>query len=135
MLQIRRFLQSCLNQQSGGMSHHSTRNNAPILVQVMDTLIEIQQLLEEINGLHIEGLPKIERLNALVGKYVNLEYRLPSGMRVKFLDDQTTYLGNQIESEFGGDRCFGILASMDFIMVCTYEKDGANPELVLYKKR
>ena len=29
-----------------------------------------KQLLEEINGLHIEGLPKIERLNALVGKYV-----------------------------------------------------------------
>ena len=92
-------------------------------------------MLEEINGLHIEGLPKIERLNALVGKYVNLEYRLPSGVRVKFLDDQTTYLGSQIESEYGGDRCFGILASMDFIMICTYEKDGANPELVLYKKR
>ena len=27
------------------------------------------------------------------------------------------------------------LANMDFIMVCTYEKDGVNPELVLYKKR
>jgi hypothetical protein len=24
---------------------------------------------------------------------------------------------------------------MDFILVCTYEKDGANPELILYKKR
>ena len=94
-----------------------------------------RQLIEEINGLHIEGLPKVEKLNALVGKFVNLEYRLPSGMKVKFLDDQTTYLGNQLESEFGGDRCFGVLANMDFIMVCTYEKEGANPELVLYKKR
>ena len=77
----------------------------------------------------------MERLNALVGKYVNLEYRLPNGGKVKFLDDGTTYLGNQLEPEFGGDRCFGVLANMDFILVCTYGKDGADPELVLYKKR
>ena len=51
------------------------------------------------------------------------------------MDDQTTYLGNQLESEFGGDRCFGILANMDFIIICTYGEDGADPELVLYKKR
>ena len=94
-----------------------------------------QQLISEINDLHIEGMPKVEKLNALVGSYVNLPYRLPSGMNVKFLDDQTTYLGNQLESEFGGDRCFGVLANMDFIMVCTYGKEGADPELVLYKKR
>ena len=94
-----------------------------------------KQMIEEINGLHIEGLPKVEKLNALVGQYVNLEYRLPGGMKVKFLDDQKTYLGNQLESEFGGERCFGVLATMDFILVCTYEREGANPELVLYKKR
>ena len=94
-----------------------------------------KQLIEEINELHVEGMPKVERLNALVGRFVNLEYRLPNGTHVKFLDDQTTYLGNQLESEFGGDRCFGVLANMEFILVCTYEKDGANPELVLYHKR
>ena len=94
-----------------------------------------KQLIGEINDLHIEGMPKVEKLNALVGRYVNLEYRLPNGANVKFLDDQTTYLGNQLESEFGGERCFGVLANMDFILVCTYEKDGVNPELVLYKKR
>lgn len=94
-----------------------------------------QKLIEEINELHVEGMPKLTRLNALVGSYVNLAYPLPSGSNVKFLDDQTTYLGNQLESEFGGDRCFGVLASMDFILICTYEAEGANPELVLYKKR
>ena len=94
-----------------------------------------EQLIKEINDLRIEGMPKLEKLNALVGKYVNLEYRLPNGANVKFLDDQITYLGNQLESEFGGDRCFGVIANMDFIMVCTYEKDGINPELVLYQKR
>ena len=94
-----------------------------------------QKLIEEINGLHIEGMPRVEKLNALVGQSVNLAYRLPNGDQVKFLDDQTTYLGNQLESEFGGERCFGVLANMEFILVCTYEKEGTNPELVLYKKR
>ena len=94
-----------------------------------------QQLIEEINALGIEGMPKVEKLNALVGSYVNLAYPLPSGMSVKFLDDGTTYLGNQLESEFGGDRCFGVLANMDFILICTYGAEGADPELVLYKKR
>ena len=94
-----------------------------------------KRLIQEINDLHIEGMPKVEKLNALIGAYVNLAYPLPNGAQVKFLDDQTTYLGNQLESEFGGDRCFGILANMDFILICTYEAEGANPELVLYKKR
>lgn len=94
-----------------------------------------QTLIDEINALDIDGMPKITRLNALVGKYVNLEYRLPNGQTVKFLDDNVTYLGNQLECEFGTDRCFGVLANMDFILVCTYEENGENPELVLYKKR
>ena len=94
-----------------------------------------QQLIDEINALHVEGMPELKTLNALVGSFVNLEYRLPSGQKVRFLDEGTTYLGNQLECEFGGDRCFGVLANMDFILVCTYEAEGANPELVLYKKR
>ena len=94
-----------------------------------------KQLIREINDLHIEGMPKVDTLNALVGSFVNLAYPLPSGVSVKFLNDGTTYLGNQLASEFGGDRCFGVLANMDFILVCTYEAEGKNPELVLYKKR
>ena len=94
-----------------------------------------RQLIDEINALHIEGLPTLTKLNALAGSYVNLAYRLPSGEHVKFLDDQTTYLGNQLESDLGGDRCFGVLAGMDFILVCTYGAEGSDPELVLYKKR
>lgn len=94
-----------------------------------------KQLIDEINALQIEGMPKLTKLNALVGSYVNLAYRLPNGNMVKFLDDSATYLGNQLKCEFGGDRCFGVLANMDFIMVSTYEKDGVNPELIVYKKR
>lgn len=94
-----------------------------------------KQLIEEINALNIEGMPKLTKLNALVGGYVNLEYRLPNGKMMKFLDDNTTYLGNQLECEFGGERCFGVIANLDFIMVATYEANGENPELVIYKKR
>lgn len=85
--------------------------------------------------LGIEGLPKIENLNVLSGSFINLEYILPNGNVVKFLDDKASYLGSELECEFGGDRCFGIAANMDFLLICTYEKDGKNPELVMYKKR
>ena len=94
-----------------------------------------KKLIDEINALQIEEMPKVENLNALVGGYINLEYRLPNGKTVKFLDDGATYLGNQLECKFGGNRCFGIAANMDFILVCTYEENGENPELVVYKKR
>ncbi len=92
-------------------------------------------LINEFNALHVEGMPKVEKLNALVGGYINMEYRLPNGKTVKFLDDNATYLGNQLECEFGGERCFGIAANMDFLLVCIYEANGENPELVIYKKR
>lgn len=92
------------------------------------------QLIEEFNALQIEGMPKVTELSALVGGYVNLEYPMPNGQTVKLLDDNATYLGYQLESEFG-DRCFGLVANMDFLLVCTYEENGENPELVIYKKR
>ena len=75
-------------------------------------------------GFHGNDLESVEKLNALVGKYINLAYRLPNGETVKFLDDRATYLGNQLECEFGGDRCFSIAANMDFLLVCTYEENG-----------
>ena len=70
-------------------------------------------------------MPKLERLNMLVGSYDNLAYPLPSGISTKFLVDNATYFGNQLESKLG------VLANMDFILVYTYEADGKNPELVL----
>ncbi len=94
-----------------------------------------EKLIGEINALEIDGMPKVEKLNALVGSFVNLPYRLPNGETVRFLDDNTTYLGNQLPCVFDENRCFGVLANMDFILICTYEADGKDPELVLYKKR
>ena len=94
---------------------------------------ELSDLIEEINNLNIEGMPKLESLSALVGAYVNLEYRLPSGMKAKFLDDNVTYLGNQLEVD--NNRCFGIVANAEIILICTYGVEGANPELILFKRR
>ena len=92
-------------------------------------------LIDEINSLGIDDMPRVEKLNALVGKYVNLEYTLPGGEKVRFLDDNATYLGNQLASEIAEGVCFGVLANMDFILVCTYGEGGSDPELILYKKR
>lgn len=94
-----------------------------------------KQLIYEFNTLlDMEGLPKVKDLNVLYGEFINMEYRLPNGEKVKFLDDRQAYLGSQLESKFGG-RCIGIAGNMDFLLVCTYEENGENPELVIYKKR
>ena len=91
-----------------------------------------EQLIDELNALlDIEGLPKVENLNLLPGEFVNLEYTLPNGEKVKFLDDKKTYLGSQLEGE---TKCYGIVANMNFILICRYEENGENPELVIYKK-
>ena len=94
-----------------------------------------KQLIDEFNVLlEIEGLPKVEKLNVLSGSFINLEYRLPNGNKIKFLNDQASYLGSQLELE-GLDRCIGIAANMEFLLISSYEADGKNPELVVYKKR
>ena len=92
-------------------------------------------LIDEFNGLGIPGMPKINELYALVGKYVNLEYPLPNGRTVKFLDDNSMYLGNQVECQGKEGRCYGMVACLDFLLVCEYGENGTDPEIVLYKRR
>ena len=96
-------------------------------------------ILKEINNLGIEGMPKVSELYSLCGFYVNLAYPMPSGADVKLLNDGRVYLGTQVECVFNdgrrNDRCFGIIADMSFILICEYGADGANPEIVLFKRR
>ncbi len=94
-----------------------------------------ETLIREINELNIEGMPKVEALYALMGKDVNLEYMLPNGTSVRFLDDEKTYLGNQMSSQIADGLYFGVVAGMDFILVSTYEEEGKYPELIVYRKR
>ncbi|MBO4541296.1 MAG: helix-turn-helix domain-containing protein [Bacilli bacterium] len=92
-------------------------------------------LIGEINALGIDGMPKVTRLSALVGQYVNLEYPMPNGAKMRFLDDETTYLGTQVESEKEKGLCYGVVANVDFILVCTYGEGGADPKLIVFRKR
>lgn len=96
-----------------------------------------QKLVDEFNGLNVPGMKKINDLYPSVGSFVNLEYNLPNGQSVKFLDDTHIYLANQIDCEFDehGDRCFGLAAGADFLLVCEYGKNGENPEIIIFKHR
>ncbi len=90
-------------------------------------------LIEEINALGIDGL-SVQDLNLLNGFYVNLEYPLANGEKVKFLKDSDIYFGNQIERP-GQERCYGVVADEKMILVCEYGYMGKDPELICYKKR
>ena len=92
-----------------------------------------QQLIDEINALGICGLI-VDNLNLLTGAFVNLEYPLSNGTTAKFLNDKDIYLGNQIEIP-NSERCYGVVVNEDFILVCEYGCNGADPEIVLYKRR
>ncbi len=94
-----------------------------------------ESLIGEFNALGIPGMPEIRELYALVGSFVNLEYPLPGGQKGKFLDDSSIYLGNQVACELREGRCYGILADRKFLLVCEYGENGADPEIVLYKRR
>ncbi|MBS6447724.1 MAG: DUF3795 domain-containing protein [Clostridiales bacterium] len=93
-----------------------------------------EQLIAEFNALGIEDMEKVTRLNALIGSYINVEYALPSGQTVKLLNDGKVYLGNQICKK-GSDRCYGLAADENHLLVCEYGENGSDAEIILYKKR
>ena len=93
------------------------------------------QLMEEINQLAIPGMPQVTQLVAMNGRTVNLPYPLPSGQKVAFLDDDQVYLGTQLPCEWDEHHLFGVVAGMDFILVCCCDEQWTEPELVAYRKR
>ncbi len=100
-----------------------------------EKLLEFKRgLIGEINALlRLEGLPEVMDLNVLPGEFINMEYTLTNGERVKLLDDKVAYLGSQIEWETG--KCIGIAANTSLILICSYEKNGVNPQIIIYKSR
>ena len=90
-------------------------------------------LICEINALELPAL-MVTDLNLLNGVYVNLEYCLPNGQKVKLLEDHKVYLGTQIETP-GNDRCYGVVGDEQYLLVCTYGCNGADPQIVCYQKR
>lgn len=94
-----------------------------------------EQLCQEFNQLNMPGMEKVTDLNALPGFYINLEYTLPGGQKVKFWDDKRVYLGNQICKQDGSGRCFGLTADETHLLVCEYGDNGSDPEIVVYQRR
>lgn len=90
------------------------------------------QLIDEVNALGIKDMPHIDNLFVLQGSFVNMEYVI-NGNKVKLLDDNATYWGNQVEK--GDGRCFGIACDEHHILVSEYGKDGADAEIVILKRR
>lgn len=91
-------------------------------------------MIAEFNALGIPDMPTVTELLPLGGFYVNLEYTMPSGQPVRLLQNEKIYLGYQL-CKTGSDRCYGLVADENFLLVCEYGENGADAELVIYKKR
>lgn len=92
------------------------------------------KIIAEFNALYIEDMEEVTDLYALKGGFVNLEYTLPGGQTIKFWDDDRIYLGNQLCKK-DSDRCYGLTADENYLLVCEYGENGSNPEIIVYKKR
>lgn len=93
-----------------------------------------KKLIEEFNALGIEDMDEVTDLNEFPGFFINCEYTLPSGQVVKLWDDNRIYLGNELCKK-GSDRCYGIAADENYLMVCEYGNEGADAEIVIFKRR
>ncbi len=92
-----------------------------------------KELIAEFNALGIEDMEEVTDLNALLGSYINLEYTFPNGQAVKLWDDKRIYFGNQL-SKKNSDRCYGITADENYLLVCEYGDGGSDAEIIIYKK-
>ena len=93
-----------------------------------------KQLIQEFNSLNIPEMKRVTDLYTLKGSFINLEYTMPGGQKVKLWDDQNIYLGAELCKE-SSDRCFGLVADESFLLVCEYGDNRADPEIILFKKR
>lgn len=92
------------------------------------------QLIAEFNALGISDMPQITELCPLCGAFINMEYRLPNGEKVKLLDDRAVYLGYQVKKA-NSSRCYGLAADENYLLVCEYGENGSDPEIIVYQKR
>lgn len=63
------------------------------------------------------------------------QFALPAPQRADrpSLDDDEIYLCSQVEASSGG--YYGVAAGLDFLLVSQYGENGAEPELVLLRRR
>lgn len=92
-----------------------------------------QRLIDAFNAQGIEDMEPVTDLHALKGSIVNLAYPLPGGQTVRFWDDNAIIMGNQAHKK-GSDRCYGLAANETYLMISEYGCNGANPEVVVFKR-
>lgn len=92
-----------------------------------------QKLVDSIKRLGIKEFADLKSLNVMDGSYLNLACRLPNGKTAKILDDSKKYYASQADIA-GTDKCYGVAADESFIAVFRYGCNGADAELVLWKK-
>ena len=90
-----------------------------------------EKLIVAFRSLGIEEMQQVSELYALKGSFINLEYSLPSGQKVKFWDDNKIYLGSQLHKK-GSDRCYGIAADETYLLVSEYGDGGTDAEIVVW---
>ncbi|HGM3220139.1 hypothetical protein [Clostridioides difficile] len=92
-----------------------------------------KNLITAFNSLNIQYMEEVTELNALKGSFINIEYTLPKGQLVKFLDDNKIYFGNQL-SKKDSDRYYGIIADEKYLMVSEYSGYGSDAEIAVFKR-
>lgn len=93
-----------------------------------------EQLIKEFNELKIKDMETVTSLNELKGSFINLSYTLPSGQVIKLWDDDKIYLGNELCKK-GSDRCYGLVADENYLLVCEYGNQGSDAEIIVFKQR
>lgn len=92
-----------------------------------------EDLIRQFNALGIPDMEEITELYELRGDFINLEYRLPSGQRIRLWDDETIYYGAEV-CKRNSDRCYGLTADNTYLLVCEYGEGGADAEIVVLKR-
>lgn len=92
-----------------------------------------EQLIKEFNKLAITDMGEVKELHEGKGNFVNLDFPLPCGRTVKFWDNDKTYYINQLEKK-DSTRCYGLTADETYLMVCEYGDNGADAEIVVFKR-
>lgn len=92
-----------------------------------------EELIVQFNALGIADMEELTALYALKGAFINMTYKLPGGQPARFWDDDQIYLGSQLCKK-GSDRCYGLAADKNYLMVCEYGMDDSDAEIVVFKK-
>lgn len=95
--------------------------------------VQEKELIQKFNELRITDMAQVTELHELAGDFINLEYSLPSGQVIKLWKGSEVFLGTQLCKE-NSDRCYGLAANAQYLLVCEYGDNGSDAEIVVLKR-